>query len=183
MFMVLFLSSCMAFSEGNGLKLLENPKNQFNINYGDAAMARMVMFSRYNNFRYGNLSATYYFRPIKWIWIGVNGGAIMGIENYKKRVYYADPSVKYEDFTEEKPHICWYVAPELKLSYLNGKVVTLYSSLSVGYAREKTFEPVNRYYWHVSYFSAEFSVANFIIGAELGVGYKGFANLHVGYRF
>jgi len=140
---------------------------------------------------YANISFAYFYRPVKWFWVGVNFISYIGESiHYDWREYYPDGS--YRSFSESKMKYCAVIAPEIRFSYLNHKAVILYGALSGGVCIENGYNRISeRYpqinsYFQVTYFG--FSI-NFgekkkaFLGGELGVGFKGFGSIHGGYRF
>ena len=111
--------------------------------------------------------------------------------SYDWREY--DVNGSFKDFSESKMKYCAIIAPEIRLSFFNKKAVILYGALSGGVGFENGYDTQRQKYpktlfpcLHLSYFglSSNFGKNNNIfLGGELGVGFKGLASIHVGYRF
>ena len=138
-----------------------------------------------------NVSVAYFYRPVKWFWVGGNlitycGGRL----HYNWREYYSNGS--YRDFEKSKMKLAAVIAPEIRFSYLNKNMAILYSALSVGVGWEDGFDNQWHTYprvlscFHITYFGFSFNFGenkNGFIGGELGVGHKGIVSMHLGYRF
>jgi len=133
----------------------------------------------------GSYSFTYFYRPAKWFWLGLNlVGAVGDIEKYYWREYYTDNT--YKDFVKAEQNYGFALAPELKFSYLNRKKIVLYSAISVGYCWDTVDYVKNHIYFQITGigFSYYFWRKNSIfLGGEHGGGFKGLFNMHGGYRF
>jgi len=118
---------------------------------------------------------SYYYRPYEWLWIGLNSGHLFG-----RRTNYDDYSIDFHFYTS-------IIAPEVKFSYLHKKRTTLYSGISVGCGIPFLFHSHDgEFYWQVTALGFDFALGknrNFILGGELGIGYKGLGMLNLGYRF
>ena len=138
-----------------------------------------------------NFSVSYSYRPLKWLWGGVNG-----INYFGERIYYDwreyDVNGNYKDFSTSKIKYCFVIAPEIRFSYLNRESIILYSALSAGVGWEDGYgDRYNKYphtfsYFHVTLFGISGNLGrnkNIFIGGELGIGMKGFFQIHAGYRF
>ena len=172
-------------------------KNEIRVSLGDAFMESMFLPSAWNSdrgnegFLYVNLSFSYFYRPLKWLWIGGNFINYFGEKiDYTWKEQYADGSVK--DFEKSKTKYYAVIAPEIRFSYLNRKNVILYSSLSGGvgfengYTRRYYTYPQISYYFNLTYFGFSYNFGknkNIFVGGELCLGLKGIFNIHGGYRF
>jgi len=144
-----------------------------------------------NSSLYANFSVSYLHRPLKWLWVGVNFVNYFGNKiSYNWREY--DKNGNYNDFSKSKIKYCAVIAPEVRFSYVNRKSTILYSAVSVGvgiedgYNRKYHKYPEINYYFQVTYFGFSFNMgkkSNIFLGGELGLGMKGFLNIHGGYRF
>jgi len=136
-------------------------------------------------FFYGNCSFAYFYRPVKWFWLGVNlVGSVGEIEEYSWREYYIDNT--YKDFIIAEQNYGFAIAPELKFSYLNKKNIILYSAISIGYCWDSFAYAKNHIYFQLTGigFSYYFGKNNRgFLGCEHGGGFKGLFNFHGGYRF
>ena len=140
---------------------------------------------------FANVSLSYFYRPVKWFWVGGNFVNYFGNRiSYDWREYY--PDGRYRDFSKSKIKYCGVVAPEIRFSYLNRKSVVLYSAFSGGIGLENGFNrkyynyPERNYYFHLTYFGFSCNFGenqNGFLGGEFGVGMKGFFIFHGGYRF
>ena len=140
-----------------------------------------------------NISFAYFYRPVKWFWIGGNFTNYFGKINYDWREYDIDGN--YSDFEISKIKYCGIIAPEIRFSYLNNKYVILYSALSVGVGYESgdSNSKYDEYKHsrirtcpHVTFFGVSCNLGenkNIFIGGEVGIGYKGVIGGHFGYRF
>ena len=169
-------------------------KNEVKVSVGDAVFA-----SLWTNFwndgknsadLYANVSFSYFYRPVKWLWVGGNFVNYFG-ENiyYDWREYSTDGS--FRDLSKSKIKYCAVIAPEIKLSYLN-KATILYSALSGGICFENGFDreddkyPRTLPYYQLTLIGVNVNVGkeqNIFLGGEFGSGFKGFVNIHCGYRF
>jgi len=172
-------------------------KHEVRVSIGDAVLAGAFWTydpwgdERNNANLYANISLSYFYRPVKWFWVG--GNFINYIGNriyYKWREYDVDGNFK--DYSKSKIKYCAVIAPEVRFSYLNRKKIILYAALSSGVCFENGFNtnhykyPEINYYIHITYFgfSCNFGKNNNIfLGGELGLGMKDFGNIHAGYRF
>ncbi len=170
-------------------------KHEVRASIGDAVIGTFWWGDDDNNnssaFLFAHLSFSYFYRPLRWLWIGGNFVNYFG-ENmhYNLREYAVDGS--YKDFTKTKIKYCAVIAPEIRFSYLNRKSISIYTALSGGICVENGFDSSNHYYPDINYyfqltyfgFSCNFGKNNAIfLGAEMGLGMKGFGSMHGGYRF
>jgi len=172
-------------------------KHEVKISVGDAFWGNVFWTynawgdSRNNEKLYANISLSYFYRPLKWFWVGGNFVNYFGSKiSYSWREY--DVIGNYKDFSKSKIKYCAVIAPEIRFSFLNRKEIILYGALSGGVCFENGFNtyrykyPEINYYFHITLFglSANFGKKNNIfLGGEFGLGYKGFGNIHAGYRF
>jgi len=140
---------------------------------------------------YANVALSYFYRPLKWFWVGGNFVNYLGSKiSYNWREY--DTDVNYKDLSKSKMKYCAVIAPEIRFSYLNTKEVILYSALSGGVCVEDGFTknhykyPEINFYFHITMFGVSGNLGknkNIFLGGEFGIGMKGFGNIHCGYRF
>ena len=140
---------------------------------------------------YANISFSYFYRPVKWFWVGGNFINYIGNKiDYEWREYYPDGN--FHDFSKSKLKYCAVIAPEIRFSYLNKKGVILYSAFSGGVCIENGYNRVNNtypeinYYFHITLFGFSINFGeknNIFLGGESGLGFKGFNNFHGVYRF
>ena len=141
---------------------------------------------------FANVSVGYFYRPVKWLWVGGNFINYFGERIYlhKWREYYTDGSVK--DFSISKIKYCAAIAPEVRFSYKNTQETILYSALSGGIWFEDGYKnnyynpPTVNYYFHATLFGFNSNFGknqNIFLGGEIGFGFKGLFNIHGGYRF
>jgi hypothetical protein len=196
---IIFIAVVLLFaSSGYAQKDSSFYKHEVKMSVGDAFIA-MVFWTyepwqrdRRNNAElYANVSFSYFYRPVKWFWVGGNFINYIGNRiHYDWREYY--PNGKYRDFSVSKIKYCCVAAPEIRFSYLNHKSAILYSALSGGIGWENGFDrrhykyPEINYYFHITLFGFSCNFGknkNIFLGGELGLGFKGFGNIHGGYRF
>lgn len=190
---IFLLSTSVAFAQ----KDTTFYKHEVRASVGDAFWAQVFWTSntwsssRQNASLYANISFSYFYRPVKWFWVGGNFIHYFGEKIYYNwREYSVDGN--YRDFSRSKPKYCVVIAPEIRFSFFNHKAVILYSALSGGVCFENGYT-TNRYkypeihcYYHLTYFgfSCNFGKKNNIfLGGELGIGFKGLGSIHGGYRF
>ena len=140
---------------------------------------------------YANLSISYFYRPMKWLWVGGNFINLFGDKIYYFIREYNDDGT-YSDFSKSKTKYCAIIAPEIRFSYLNRKNIIAYFALSGGVGWENGFDnkwhkyPKITPYFQVTYFGISGNFGknyNIFFGGELGIGMKGLASIHAGYRF
>ena len=141
---------------------------------------------------YANLTASYFYRPVKWFWVGGNFINYFGeILHYDQVVYDFDGNITKN--SKSKPKYCAVIAPALRFSYLNTKTITIYSTLSGGIGVEDGYDYRNQKfpvilfpYVHVTYFGISGNLGknkNIFVGGESGIGYGSFVSVYGGYRF
>jgi len=137
------------------------------------------------DYYYGNCSFAYFYRPIKWFWLGINlVGSVGKIEEYHWREYFTDNTFK--DFVKAEQNYGFASAPELKFSYLNRKRLILYSAISVGYLWNTVDYVENHIYLQITEIGCSYYFGknnSGFLGCEIGAGFKGLLNMHGGYRF
>ena len=143
------------------------------------------------DFCYVNLSVSYLYRPVKWLWVGGSFVNYIGERSeYNWREY--DEYGHFQDFSKSKLKYCAAIAHEIRFSYLNRESFILYSALSGGIIIEDGYDSMyQKYpkvlpYFHITYFgfSCNFGKDNKIFfGSEIGAGCKNFVQIHGGYRF
>jgi len=172
-------------------------KHEVKVSVGDALLAQALWTydawsdRRQNANLYVNLSFSYFYRPIKWFWVGGNFINYFGSTiYYTSREYYPDGS--FYDSSKSKMKYCAAIAPEIRFSYLNQKVVILYSGISSGICIENGYDsnrykyPEVNYYLQITLLGVSGNLGknnNIFLGGEFGFGHKGFGNVHFGYRF
>ena len=162
------------------------PKHEVKISYGDALNANQEWETYYA----GNLSVSYSYRCLKWLWFGINAVNYFGkIKNYYVREY--DMKNNYSDYHYKTKDSGFGLLPEVRFSYKNKDYVTFYSGIAIGYSliknhpnglsnlEGKTMVQVTYFGWSF-YFDKN---QNFFMGGELGTGVRGILNVHAGYRF
>ena len=165
-------------------------KHEIRVSNGEASSASaLVGLERNVNFR--NYSLSYFYRPKKFFWVGVNFMNYFGEKTYYNwREYRVDGS--FEDFSKSKTKYSTIIAPEIRLSSLNRNGIILYGALSGGVGYENGYDDRNHKYpnffpsLHLTIFGLSCNFGknkNIFLGSELGVGFKGLGSLHAGYRF
>jgi hypothetical protein len=158
-------------------------QHEFKLSYSYNSLSTLWETAQYNNFKYGSFTFSYMYRPIKWLWVGADMVNCFGTERYNWREYDFGGVTEHH---RDKAHYGMAIAPTIRLSCLNLKHVVLYVSGSVGLAHLFSYTPENRLYWHATLFGINAAIgkkANWILGAEVGFGYKGIGNIHFGYAF
>jgi len=172
-------------------------KHEVRVSAGSAISATVFWTSEFWEDRrqdadlYVNVSFAYFYRPVKWFWVGGNVVSYFGERIYYHwREYY--PNGSFRDFEKSKMKYCAAIAPEIRFSYLNRKSVILYSALSGGMGWENGYDSkkhkypeINRYF-HITCFGFSCNFGedkNIFLGGELGVGFRDFFCIHGGYRF
>ena len=163
-------------------------RHELKASVGDAFMTSFLLN---DGISYVNISFSYHYRPLKWLWVGGNLISYFGNkQTYTWREYY--PNGLFRDFSKSKPKYCAVIAPEIRFSYLNRKSIILYSSLSAGIGLEDGYDsrtekyPMIFPYIHITYIGISGNFGknkNIFLGGEVGAGFKGFINIHGGYRF
>jgi len=167
-------------------------KHEVKIAFGEAKYTSEYFFEIDNRVRYKNLSFSYLYRPEIYFWAGANFINYVGEKIYYNwREYDVDGSFK--DFSKSKMKYFAIIAPEIRFSCLNKKAVIIYGALSGGIGFENGYDTQRQKYpkklfpcFHISYFglSGNFGKnSNIFLGGELGIGFKGLASIHGGYRF
>lgn len=140
---------------------------------------------------YFNIAFSYFYRPVKWFWVGGNFISYFGDKmEYKWKEY--DINGREKLFLESKRKYCAVIAPEIRFSYLNRKHTILYSALSAGICIENGYDsrydkyPEFHSFFQVTLFGVSGSFGKkgrVFLGGELGIGNKGFFIFQGGYRF
>jgi hypothetical protein len=161
-------------------------KHEVKVSHGDTFVTSESNLE--NGVSYTNFSLSYFYRPVKSFWAGVNVANYFGEKTYYHwREYYVDGNFK--DFSKSKTKNCAIIAPEIRFSYLNRKAVILYSGFSTGIGIENGFDTRRQEYpniflaGHLTLFGLSCNLDNIILGGELGIGFKGLGSVHIGYRF
>ena len=182
---IILLSTSVLFAQ----KDADFYKHEVRVSYGNADLDIWYKIER--GISYTNFSLSYFYRPVKFFWAGVNFVNYFGEKtHYDWREYYVDGS--FEDFSKSKMKNCAFIAPEIRLSYLNKKAVIIYSGFSEGIGIENGYDIQSQKYPHI-FRSVHITLLgisgnlgknnNIIIGGELGAGFKGWCSIHAGYRF
>ncbi|MDR0828668.1 MAG: hypothetical protein LBN95_00955 [Prevotellaceae bacterium] len=138
---------------------------------------------------HGNFSVAYFYRPVKWLWAGVNSvNFIANPDKFSWREYY--PNGSYRDFMKKYPAYCLVLAPEVRFSFVNTEYMTMYGAFSAGVAFERwhsqnTAHWDNYLYYQITLFGCNFYLGEnkmFFIGCEAGIGFKGGLNAHFGIK-
>ena len=166
-------------------------RHEIRMSFGDA-MGTMTWF-RISNAR-DEISASYFFRPVHWLWIG---GSFSNFSSTRDLIYHTwreyDTHGNYRDFSKSARTSAFAFAPEIRWSYLNRPSGIIYSALSVGFAWEN-FHIIggeNRTIFHdrlvhVTLFGFSMNLGrnrNIFLGGEMGIGYRSLYSAHVGFRF
>ncbi|MDR1792721.1 MAG: hypothetical protein LBR36_04695 [Bacteroidales bacterium] len=159
-------------------------RHEIRCSYSWNILPTVFWCTQYNHFLYGTLTVSYLYRPLKWLWIGADVVNYFGEETFYWREYDFNGAVR--NYSKEKFHYGIGIAPVVRFSYLNKKHITLYSGLSFGAAYLFSYIPQTKNYWQVTMIGANGAIgknANFILGGEIGFGFKGFFNINAGYSF
>ena len=185
---IIFIAIILLFTSGlYAQKDSSFYRHEVKLSYSEALTSSLW----FKNMCHSNISIAYFYRPMKWFWIGINFNNYIGPKLYYDWREY-DDNGRYKDFLTSKIKYCAAVAPEIRFSYLNNNDVVLYSSLSAGIGWENGYDdqwqkfPRTFSYLHITGFGVSCSVGknnNVFLGGELGFGMKGFGCIHVGYRF
>lgn len=171
----------------------ELPRHEIQLGFGDPIQAMLALpneeiyfhynlvdnwFNSSKSFSILNLvtcshSLAYKYRACKWLWIGGT-------------VTYTGLSSKWIE-TGEKINMHYVtITPEVRFSYLNKKIVTLYSGFNLGVALKCGDIPDDYYRvglaGHINVFGVEVGTRWFGF-FELGFGNKGIISSGVGYHF
>ena len=160
-------------------------KHEVRLSYGIETFPNFHLY----NLLLGGFTANYTYRLLKWFWVGanINWQFPSDINYYRWAEYYADGSVKYFEIAERNKFLA--ISPEIRLSFTNTKRATLYAAFSAGYGIYtgiKKEDMLNYWFWNITLFGANFNIGkkeNIIAGLEIGLGFKGTASIHLGYRF
>ena len=192
---VISLSAWTLHAQDDSLRREKEPHNfpqhEVKLSFSDGIVASLFWWEYSGNGFYWNMSLSYLYRPVKWLWVGANfvnyyGGTI----RYTIREYY--PDGVYRDWDKSKIKYCGVFAPEIRFSYLNRPSIILYSALSGGigwqngFSNERHTYPSRVDYFHITAFGVSGNFGedkNILFGGELGIGSKEFINIHVGYGF
>ena len=165
-------------------------KHEIRVAFGDAVLTSNLRLE--NGVRYTNLSVSYFYRPEIFVWAGINFMNYMGEKTYYHWREYA-VNGSFKDFSKSKMKYCAIIAPELRLSYFNRKAIILYSAVSGGIGFENGYDTKEQTYpkvlypcFHLTCFGLSCNLGknnNFVLGSELGIGFKGYLSVHAGYRF
>jgi len=139
----------------------------------------------------GYFSIAYFYRPVKYFWVGANFINFLGDKIYYRwREYSVDGS--FSDFSKSKMKYCAVITPEIRFSFLNREAVILYGAFSGGIAMENGYDDKWEKYPNIlPYIQLTFlgvsgnfgAKKNIFLGGELGIGMKGLISMHGGYRF
>jgi len=143
----------------------------------------------------GGFTANYMYRVANWFWVGanVNWQLPSDIHSFLWREYDFDGTAN--DFITSTRNRFFTFAPELRFSCHNSKRANVYFALSAGYgiysAINKDF-PAGRsldagyWFWNITWLGVNLNLGkkeNFILGFEVGTGFRGAISIHGGYRF
>ena len=183
-FVVVSLSLSASYSQIDTLLY----KSEIRLSLGDAVITSFV---RLDGGKYTNLSLAYFYRPEKILWMGINFHNYLGEEiNYDWREY--DVNGNFKDLTKSKMKYCAILAPELRISYVNGSAVIIYCSFAVGFGLENGYDTRYDKYpnlfncFNLTWFGFSCNFGknkNILFGGECGFGFKGLGSIHAGYRF
>lgn len=171
-------------------------RHEVKVSVGDAILGSIFWTFNSDDHRndpaiYLNVGFSYFYRPVKWFWVGGNFINYFGEKIvYKWKEY--DINGNESSFSKSKLKYCAVFAPEIRFSYLNKSHTILYSSFSAGICIENGYE--NKYhkypelntFFQITFLGVSGSTGkndNIFMGAEFGVGYKGFIVIQGGYRF
>ena len=182
----LFFISALFAQEKDSTTKFAFPRHEVKASLGD------VMYLN-ENWAYcrGNLSISYSYRCLKWLWFGVQTVGYIPVPNYYDIREY-DVNNNYIDSRYITKDYGFGFLPNIRFSYLNRKKTTLYSTIAVGYSILKTHTAgiPNKPEWILSGnitlfgFSCYFGKNQKIfMGGEMTVGNIGFISIHGGYRF
>lgn len=181
------------------------PRHEFQLSYGDGSfnwLSSTLMLQDYTSveppyltgeyqwftedyyrsaiYSIGTFSASYYYRPLKWFWVGGTLG------------YFNASGTYYNLLTDQKMgkyerHMI-NIMPSVRFAYLNRPHLNLYSGLSLGLSIAHQSWPIDA---SKSGVSACFQVTCFGVSvgeklfgfAEIGFGMKGLGCFGIGYRF
>ena len=162
-------------------------RHELRVSLGEAAITSNLR--DFDGENYTNVAFSYFFRPAKFFWVGINHANYLGVRTYEWREYNIDDN--YRDFSKSNLVYCAFIAPEIRISCLNKRAVLLYGGFSAGvgirtrYVREQkrtdTFSSA-----HITLLGISCNFGknrNIFLGGELGFGFKGLGSLHGGYRF
>jgi hypothetical protein len=85
----------------------------------------------------------------------------------------------------ENDYYYFGIAPVIRFSYINKNKLMMYSELAAGLAlmlENNKWTVGNIPYFQATFFGISYG-KNLYIGGEIGVGFRGFLNLNVGYKF
>ena len=161
-------------------------KHEVKLSVGDAINANQELETHYA----GNLSISYSYRYLKWLWFGINTVSYFGDTKY----YYVreyDVESNYSDYHYKTKDKGFGLLPEVRFSYSNKNKKTLYSGIAIGYSVIKNHTDglsniERRIMAQFTMFGCSFYFGknqNLFMGGEFGTGSKGIFNFHGGYRF
>ena len=181
---VIFLSTWVLYAQENTVFY----KHELRASFGPSLVSGIWLQS---GMFYRNFSVAYFYRPVRWLWVGGNFVNIFGDKIYYHwREYSVDGS--FEDFSKSKIKYCAVIAPEIKYSYFYKKEVLLYGAISGGIAWEDGYDEAKKKYprtlpyFHLTYLGLSYKFGkneNIFLGGEFGIGMKGLISMHGGYRF
>ena len=166
-------------------------KHEVRASFSSSILPTLLWFGFEESPCIANLSVSYFYRPVKWFWVGGNFvNYFGGIMRYNWREY--DKNGNFKDFSKSKLQYCAVIAPEIRFTYLDKSSFMFYGALSGGIGMLNGYD--NRYqaypkilpYFQLTYFgfSCYFGKnSSAFLGGELGIGCKNFVQIHGGYRF
>lgn len=201
-----FLSLLLFFSFAAIAQDTESPKpfkafnrHEVKLSYGDAFLTDIyaTMFTgafNNNDFNYrkfGTTTLSYHYRLLKFMWLGLDFSFTPGNRPYTTTYYNEGQTPHTETRNIYRAFIA--VAPNIRFSYLNREKIVLYSALSLGvmFNADINFKSDSRYDIPFSHLYSQttflgfnyYPHKNIAIGAELGIGSRGFLNAHIAYSF
>jgi len=188
---ILLFTSAL-FAQGNdSISKFVFPRHEIKVSFGDAINTNQMWKSNCNLVTncMGNLSISYSYRCLKWLWFGINAIHHIG-KRYDIREY--DAENNFSDYEYAIKCYGFGLIPEIRFSYLNRKRVTLYSGIAVGYSlminniddTPYKMKGLLSYHTTIFAFSCYFGKNQKIfMGGELGEGHRGIFIIHGGYRF
>ena len=190
---ILVCTSALYAQEKDSTNKFVFPRHEIKISLGDAFHTNEMWESNemWKTHCKANLSISYSYRCLKWLWFGINVVNYIGTQNvYNIREYNVENN--YVDYQYKTKDYGFGLIPEVRFSYLNREKITLYSGIAFGYSfmiQNTDGEPSKRgglpsYQVSIFAFSCYFGKKQKIfMGGELGAGNRGIFNIHGGYRF
>ena len=190
-FTVLFLFSVLLLCAQENQENRDFHRHEIRMSFGDAVGTNTW-------FRIGEardeISASYLFRPINWLWVG---GSVSNFRLGREYIYHTwreyDTHGNFQDFTESARASAFAFGLEVRWSYINRPSAILYSGLSIGFAWENFYviggqsqRIFHDRLGHLTLLGLSMNLGrnrNIFIGSEIGVGYRSIFSAHAGFRF